>query len=262
METEFIVLLLIAGILGIGIVALVAVFKVVAKIYPYAYLNARIRGMHARLLKKEDFQVLLNKPYNEAIFTLDKKYFPHLSTFIGSDFSFSSLDSALRASLIKDLAKIYRMVPAKSKKFLSVILSKYDILVIQSIVRSSHVKFLKSGSIKDILSVTEVFNKNFLDQGNFDLNSLYNELKGTAYHSVMEKHLEDLRKGRFLDFELELDLLYFNRLLHEAKSRPAKQFVKRIIDMHNVSLVLKSLDPMIPGGKISLIDLSFTLDVF
>lgn len=251
METEYFVLALIAGILCLSVVALVAVFKVVAKIYPYAYLNARIRAMHARLLKKEDFQLLLNKPYNDAIFTLDKKYFPHLSNFTGSDLSFSSLDSALRASLIKDLAKVYRMVPTQSKKFISVILSKYDIMVIQSIVRSSHVKFLKSDSIKDILSVTEVFNKNFLDQGNFDLNSLFNELKGTPYHPIMEKHLEDLRKGRFLKFELELDLLYFKRLLHEAKSRPAKEFVKRTIDLHNVSLVLKGLDPVISGGKVS-----------
>ena len=255
MEIELLVILFIAGVIALGVVALVAVFKVVAKIYPYAYLNARIRAMHSRLLKKDDFTDLLDKPYNEIIYTLDKKYFPHLASFIGSDFSYSSVDSALRASLIKDLAKIYRMVPANSKKFVSIILSKYDLLVIQSIVRSSHAKLLGPNSIKDIVSVTEVFHKNFLDQGNFSLTSLYNELKGTAYHPIMEKHLEELKKGHFLDFELELDLLYFRRILHEAKSRPAKQFVKRLIDMHNVSLVLKELDPIIPGGKIPLVEL-------
>lgn len=255
MEVETGILLLLVGILGLGIIGLVAAFKAVAKIYPYAYLNARIRAMHSRMLKREDFLVLLDKPYNEIIYILDKKYFPHLSYFIGSDFSYSSLDSALRASLIKDLAKIYRMVPTESKNFLSVILSKYDILVIQSIVRSSHAKLLNSESIKDIISVTEVFHRNFLDQGNFDLSSLFNELKGTTYHSVMEKHLENLHKGKFLDFELELDLLYFKRLSQEAKSRPAKQYVKRVIDMHNTSLVLKGLTPIIPGGKIHLKDL-------
>ncbi len=254
MEIE--ILILIAGILGLGIIALVAVFKVVAKIYPYAYLNARIRAMHSRILKKEDFAELLDKPYNEIVYTLDKQYFPHLASFTGSDFSYSSLDSALRASLIRDLAKVYRMVPTQSRRFLSVILSKYDILVIQSIVRSSHAKLLNNDSIKDIISVTEVFHKNFLDQGNFDLTSLFNELKGTTYHPVMEKHLEDLRAGKFLDFELELDLLYFRRLLHEAKSRPAKQYVKRMIDMHNVSLVLKEISPIIPGGKIPLENLT------
>ena len=249
---EYEILAIISTILLLGIVALVAVFKVVAKIYPYAYVNARIRAMHSRVLKKEDFQDLLEKPYNEIVYTLDKRYFPHLASFLGSDFSYSSVDSALRASLIKDLAKIYRTVPQESKGFLSTILSKYDILVIQSIVRSSHAKLLNTDSIKDIISVTEVFHKEFLDQGNFDLTTLYNELKGTAYHNLMEKHLEELKDGKFLKFELELDLLYFRRLLHEAKSRPAKQYARRIIDMHNVSLVLKGLEPIIPGGRIDI----------
>ena len=249
------VLVGLAVFLGIAVVSLIAVFKVVAKIYPYAYVNARIRAMHSRILKKEDFVDLMEKPYNEAIYSLDKNFYPHLASFIGSDFSYSSVDSALRASLVKDLAKISRMVPAESKKFVSLILSKYDIQVIQSIVRSSHAKLLTNDSIKDIISVTEVFHKNFLDQGNFSLNSLYNELNGTHYHLLMEKHLEQLRKGDFLQFELELDLLYFSRLLHEAKSLPAKQFVKRSIDMHNISLVLKGLEPIIPGGKIPLSDL-------
>ena len=252
METEIGVLILIAGLLIVGVVALIPVFSVLSKIYPYAYINARIRAMHARLLKREDFQDLLEKPYNEIVYTLDKHYFPHLAAFLGSDFSYSSLESALRASLIKDLAKIYRMVPQDSKRLLAIMLSKYDILVIQSIVRSSHAKLLGSDSIKDIVSVTEVFHKDFLDQGNFDLTSLYNELKGTAYHEVMEKHVEELRKGKFLKFELELDLLYFKRLLHEAKSAAAKQYAKRIIDMHNVSLVLKGIKPTIPGGRIEI----------
>ncbi len=252
MEIEIGILLLIAGILMLGIVALVAVFKVVAKIYPYAYINARIRAMHARLLKEEDFLELLDKPYNEIVYTLDKEYFPHLANFLGSDFSYSSLESAIRASLIKDLAKIYRMVPQDSKRLLAIMLSQYDIMVIQSIVRSSHAKLLKADSIKDIVSVTEVFHKDFLDQGNFDLASLYNELKGTPYHDVMEKHLEELREGKFLNFELELDLLHFSRLLHEAKSRAAKEYVKRIIDMHNVSLCLKGIKPAIPGGRVEM----------
>ena len=91
MEAEIYIILLVAAILIVAIFALVAIFRVVAKIYPYAYINARIRAMHARLIKKEDFEELLEKPYNEIVYTLDKRYFPHLATFLDSDFWFNGL---------------------------------------------------------------------------------------------------------------------------------------------------------------------------
>ena len=75
---EFEILVLVFGLLLVGAVALIPVFLVVSRIYPFAYANARIRAMRALLLKKEDFEDLLAKPYNEAIFTLEKKTLPYI----------------------------------------------------------------------------------------------------------------------------------------------------------------------------------------
>jgi len=222
----------------------------VSKIYPFAYANARIRAMRARLLKKEDFNELLLKPYNEAIYTLEKKHYPQLSKYLGADFTYASVDKALRSSVIEDLSKVLAIAPEQSRKFLQTVLEQYDVGDIMTLIRTHNAKGeLKT---KDLVNITKIFSKEFVQRGNFTLESIHNELKGTPFQDVLEKHMDQIRRGEFTSFEIELKILYFRRLLHFAQSQEAKLYVKKLIDSRNIGLVLKGSKALIEGGRIPL----------
>ncbi len=241
-----IALFLIAGII-IAVVVLIPVFKIVSQIYPYAYTNARIRSMNTSLLSSEDYDNLVRRPYNDIVYSLERKKFTNLTKYLKGDFSYGSIDQALRSELVGKLGKIKKISPDHSKKFLSVLLSKYDIQIIESIVRSLNTNI---NDKEDVLHITEVFSDEFLSKKEHDLEGLQNELKGTMYEPVLERHLNELEKRKFDDFEYDLDLLFFKRLKYHASTTEAKKYVKQIIDIHNVSLALKGIEKKIPGGRI------------
>ncbi len=245
-ETTLIVVLL-SGLFLLFLVVLVPVFKVLAGTYPYAYTNARIRAMRRKLVGKEKFEEYLTLPYNEIVYSLEKNFFPGLTKYLAADFSYAAMNTALRSELITTLSKLKKISPQGSQKFLSIMLSRYDIQLIKSLVRSTNVTLHKK---QEIYFTTEVFSPEFLAQENHNLEELQNELKGTVYQKIINKHYEELKKKQFASFERDLDILLLKRALHHAKSPAARGYVKRLIDIHNVSLVLKGQDALFTGGYI------------
>ena len=244
---ELFILILLASII-ISVAILIPVFLTTNRIYPYAYANARIRGMISSLLKKEDFLELVKKDYNEIIYYLEKKSFDNLSKYLSGDFSYGSVDSALRSQLVKTLLKIERISPEESKKFVKTLLTKYDIQIIESLVRTTNTNI---NNKDDVLHFTEVFSEEFLFKNKYSLNDLRNELRGSQYEKILVEHLDNIKNKKFADFEYDLDLFFFKRLLFEAKSFEAKKYVKTLIDTYNVSLEFKGLNRWIPSGTIS-----------
>lgn len=247
------------GLLLLSIVVLIPVFKVVSKIYPYSYTNARVRQMRSKLLSKQDFDDLLRRDYNDILYTLENTNLPSLTKYLEADFAYSRVDTALRTHLVKDLSKLKRISPSESMPLMSAILSKYDIQVIEAIVRSQKTKLKNK---KDILNITEVFSKDFIRQKKHDIEDLRNELKNTKYEKIFEKHYRKIQKGEYKEFEEELDKYYFNRLKKAASDQNTKTYVKRVIDNHNIALVNQGEKACIPGGylKIQVLNNTKTLD--
>lgn len=246
---EMIVIGVLIGFILVAAAALIPVFKTLIPIYPYAYANARLRAMKNKLISEEEFEELSGKPYNEIIYQLEKKDYPNLSEFLGADFSYASVDGALRSSIIRTLGKVKRMTPDELKKFVDALVSKYDLQLIESLIRSSH----SSSKIRrDIVHVTDVFSDEFLARKQHSIDELYNELKDTYYGPTLQKHLDALKKGEYRDCEVELDMLFYKRLLHHATTPSARRYVKYLIDMQNVSLLFKGIDALLEGGRIPL----------
>lgn len=237
---------ILAGLILVVIV-LIPVFLSVSKVYPYAYTNSRLRVMRSDLIRTSDFENLLKRDYNDIIYQLEKKKLPSLTKYLSGDFSYGSVDSALRTELINTLAKVKKISPDESKKFVKIILSKYDIQLIESIVRTLDAK---TDTKTDLVHATEVFSQEFLNKKTHTIEELYNELKGTVYQKILDKHINNIKKRKFEAFEKELDLLFFKRLLHAATNQESKKYVKILIDNHNIGLALKGLNPIIPGGRI------------
>lgn len=250
MELE--ITLSIIGSLLVIVAVLIPVFKTVAPIYPYAYTNARLRAMRNALLKKEDYDELIKKPYAEIIYALGRKSFPDVSAQIGVDTTFATVESAFRTHLITALEKVHKISPQQTQPFIKAFLSKYDIQLLQSLVRSTTNKYPFK---RDIYHRSTLFSQDLLTKDHPTIDDIYNQLKKTAYEPILAKHLDDLKKKQFKAFEEELDLLYFRRLMRSAKTKESRTYVKMIIDRYNISLLLKKETALIPQGKIPLKEL-------
>lgn len=238
----------VGGVLVAGVIVLLPVLKVVAKVAPYAYPGARSRAMRSQLLDDDDMQPLLRRSYTDILYEL-QSYYPDLTQRLGEDMTFTQLDSVLRAELIETFLKVRRMSPEKTKRFIDALLEKYDLQVIESVVRTQAVS---ANRTSEILHPTETFSKNFILKETIRIEELLNELKDTPYFAVLSEYRDQVEKGEYEAFETALDLVYLKRLLSAAKTPESRGYAKFLIDSHNMSLVLKGREAIIPGGKIPL----------
>ena len=245
---ELIITFALLGFFILFIVVLIPIIKAVAPIYPYSYTNARIRAMRKELLSEEEYEDLLKKPYNEILYALGKKNYPDLTKELGPDLTYAHVETAFRNMLIKTIQKLLAISPEQSKPYLKAYLSKYDIILVESLVRTTTAKYEHK---RDIYHETALFSKDFLTKERPTIDDVYNQLKNTPYEPILAKHMTDIKKGVFKAFEEELDLLFFKRLLAAAKTEEARAYTKMLIDHHNISLALKGLPASIPGGKVA-----------
>lgn len=237
----------IGGVLIAGVIALIPVGYVLTRVAPYAYPNARVRAMRAQLIRTHDLIALADRPYNDIIYHLEQNHYPNLSSHAKANLAFANLDAALRSHLVATLEKVTRISPQQTKPYLKALMKKYDIQVIQNVVRSLAAKT----NIKtDILHETKVFTKEFVARENPTLTDLQEELKNTPLEKIISDHKQAIVQGELKAFEQALDLYYFKQLLTAANSPEAKNYTKRLIDNHNVALLHKQETPLIPGGRI------------
>ena len=243
----------IGGVVIAGVIALIPALYVTNRVAPYAYPNARVRAMKAKLIRTEELINLAQRPYNDIIYYLEQNHYPNLSSHTGPDLSFASLDAALRNHLVETLEKIKRISPQDTKPYLQALLDKYDIQVVENVTRSLATD---TNITTDILHQTKIFSKEFINKQEHTLNDLRNELKGTQLEKIISEHQTAINNHEFKAFEQALDLLYFKGLRSKANSQAAKNYTKRLIDSHNVALINKQEEAIIPGGKISCEELN------
>ncbi len=248
MPVEIMLISVIAGILIVGVLVMIPVFKVLSSIAPYTYVNARLKAMKKKLVSDKELINLSFRPYADIINYLERTSYPNLALITKGDISFSSVDTALRRNLIEDIEKIRRLSPQQQKEFIDAILAKYDIQIIEHIVRGTTEK----NRVKtDILHHTRLFSQSFVNKQDHSLEGLKSELKGTKYYDIIQKHIKEISKSSFENFEYELDLYYFSRLLSKSSHTEQKKYTKMVIDSHNISLAFKGKKPIVPGGYIS-----------
>ena len=245
----------IGGVLLAGVIALIPVSYVLTRIAPYAYPNARVRAMRGGLVRTQELIDLADRPYNDIIYYLEQNHYPGLSSHTGPDLSYANLDAALRSHLIQTLEKVIRISPQNTKPYLQALTRKYDIQVVEGVVRALAAN---TNITADILHQTKVFTKEFVAKEKHTLEDLREELRGTQLEAVISEHKKSIEEQEFEAFEEALDLLYFKQLLSKASSQEARGYTKRLIDNHNVALINKGREAIIPGGRVSLEELAGT----
>ncbi|MCK5305415.1 MAG: V-type ATPase subunit, partial [Candidatus Heimdallarchaeota archaeon] len=99
-----------------------------------AFLTSYVRGQYAKLLSQEDFENLINKPYELFIqdllsFEIGEKLKDH------PEYQSHQLEKLLTASLLDQYMFILKYSPKWSKEFFEAYTTKLEVMNIQRIIR-------------------------------------------------------------------------------------------------------------------------------
>lgn len=218
------------------------------KLLNYSGLITKTKAMHGRLLKKADFERLVeNSTVDEAVAFLRKKE-SYEAVFTGkSEIKHrGQAESVIMASLYSDFAKIYRFSNYEQKQYLNLIFFRYELDAIKNCLMYVCIKELSDYERKvdwyfDRLTKLNI---NAL-KGAKDLDEFIFYLRGTIYEEIMQ----DLRKNniyRYGDLASALDQFYYVKLyqiLNGFQDKETKQILKTIfgtqIDWMNIMWIYR-----------------------
>ncbi len=226
----------------------------------YGYLNARVRAMNRDLFKSEFFQELLNQPeLNNLVEALQGAalYGEDMSVALAESSGLNAIEKALRHNLSRTFSKILYMSSDEPRSLLCVILSRWDIFNIKTILRGKQrgrpkeeiaAAFVPVGEL-DEPKLTELVNQP-------DIKTVVDMLVTWGFHlsSFIAKALpEFMEKGDILGIERVIDDFYFEWALMETEGESEnKQIMRSLIveqiDFANIINTLKLLSEKVSVG--------------
>ncbi|MEE9409747.1 MAG: V-type ATPase subunit [Candidatus Heimdallarchaeota archaeon] len=214
------------------------------------FLTSYIRGQYAKLISREEFENLINKPYEAFIneikmFDIGEKLKDQLS------YQSHEIERLLTSKLIDQYEFIIKNTPKWAKNFIEAYTTKFEVMNIQRLIR-----YLYSRAEIDLREVINLRAQEMLGRTSFiakllqsdDLASLLEELKKSEYRQEIEV-AEQLysRVGDIWPFEFAIESFYLKKMLGEANKLKRNQkegaifFVKHEI-LQNLLLVILKAD--------------------
>ena len=124
----------------------------------YDYLNARIKGMHSKLLAKEFYdQVLASEgtaPLVDAL--LNSSYSPHVREALERDRSTAGIESGLRRNLFDTFETVRSLAPPKPRALLNIQFRKWDIENILAVIRGKSADMLPEDILPSVFPAGEL----------------------------------------------------------------------------------------------------------
>ncbi len=216
----------------------------------YSYINARIRGMKGRLFKASEYEELfiMHDLSSVTLFLSNSTY----SRFILSaeKAGINEIEEALRRDLSDTLKKIYNIAEGDIKRLLEILLGRWDVYNIKTILRGRHIN-RTSEDIMPLLIATGVLSESLLKEL-----CLQEDIKGIAdllitwrslYGYVIQEGIKEYKESNDISsIELRLDKFYYTDSLRRLnKNREADYYVYTMlsyqIDTLNVITSLRIL---------------------
>lgn len=223
------------------------------RVLTYSGLVTKLKAMHSRLLKKEDFSELAAcSSVTEAVAYLIQhgRYESELSKLDESSIHRGAVEQYLRQNIYRDFSKIYRFANQKQRKFLDFYVIRYEVAFLKQCLRCVY-----DGNP---VSITEENGKWFFERhSSFDMNLLHSAsnldellacLKHSSYYDVLSHvHLSNREQIPLFDYEMTLDLFYFrttwkamNKLFTGEEKQVLLETYGTKIDMLNIQWIYRS----------------------
>ncbi len=236
----------------------------------YGYPNARIRAMKSYLFDRGFYQKLLDmEDVSEIISALENtQYKKDIEEGIIKYPGASGVDEGLRRNISSTFRKIEKMVQDEQKQLLDVLLGRFDVHNIKTVLRAKNVgasedeivnSYIPAGSLEEALLIELARQKDI--RSCIDILALWN----IPYAVVLTRKFSEFSKNqRLATLELEVDKYYYNRSIKISRRRSlsyrlVKEILSREIDSVNIMTILRLIkeemtveemtDYFIEGGK-------------
>lgn len=236
----------------------------------YGYINARIRGMKGRLLKKTDYEGLLaTESLDDAIsFLGNTPYGKEIELALTLKKGISGVDEGLRRNLENNFSIILKMSSERPRELLNILMGHWELFNIKTVLRGKHI----NATLEVILSNLIPFGR--LDDIALRELAIQKNIKGVIdlLYQWRIPYATSLRKAFLLYREKEelqilehaLDQAYFETattLLDQKEMNDAMvlEIIRHEIDIINISYAVKIVhygltekdleNIFIPGGR-------------
>lgn len=211
----------------------------------YSGLTTKVRAMKGQLLSMEQYRFMASlDSVPEAVEFLRalpaySDIFPDMDS---EDLHRGTIERLLAGSLYRDYARLYRFAGMKQRRFFKLYFMHFEIDILKSCLRnaaahqpvpiglSRYEEFFRSHSKLNLAAIgTAATTKELIDS-----------LEGTVYYSLLEGIRESGDGGHF-DYEMALDLYYFNTTWKAIKKEIPKREQEAILQGFGTKLDLLNL---------------------
>lgn len=218
----------------------------------YSGLTTKVRAMESHLITDSQFREMAAL---ESVLSA-VEYLRHLKTYDGL---FSDLDDEklhrgaieerLILSLYEDFAKLYRFSNLDQRKFLDLYFMHFEIDILKKCFRNAMGRNrldIDLSIFKDFFSKHSKLDLLKLSSSS-DLHEFIANLEGSIYYDLLA-HLEEGFEPTLFDYEVHLDLLYFNtiwKVKNKYLSKSEQELLTRCfgskLDLLNIQWIYRSL---------------------
>jgi V/A-type H+-transporting ATPase subunit C len=187
----------------------------------YAYLNAKVRSMRARLLTKDNIYALLGSKEIEEVARLLEKYAYKIDLKSG-EINAIELERVIIRNFIKEIEEILRYSPEDVKNILVDLLKKFEIHNLKVILNAKEMNMPFSDIEQYLIpfrELNEELCKTLIEEAMnveeiVELLELYGK---SEYREILEEPLEEYREsGLLLPLEIALDKYIYQLLWEDA----------------------------------------------
>ncbi len=243
----FIGLIIVAAIIAfIGIIT--PILKLVIDISPFAYSNARIRGMETRLLSASKFnEIIESASFQETLSNLDgTEYGEYVAVVVAEGKGSEDADKMLDQCLCDTYETVVRFSPESVKKIFATWKKRWEIKNIKKVIRAVHAgKSLDIDSMIPIGDIDMSPLESLADSRSME--ELIAKLEGTEFGEVLNGQLSAYQESRsLLLLESALDKHYYSLIwksvfiVSDENIRPLALFFGSEIDVANIKLLLRA----------------------
>lgn len=208
----------------------------------YPALNAKLKGMYASQLTKEElYELIRQNNIKETIYFLKAK-FPNLEN-INENMHRKELEQELNNLFIINILKICKYLNKKEKEIFMQFLSKYEINCVKNVFRNVTTNRDSSVSLKNIDNwTTKMFTS--ID----GINQIKEEteflelIKSQEYYKIFKEYEEQIDNVPLEEIEVKLDKFYFCQVyeLAEKENKELQDIIGTEIDLLNIIWIYRA----------------------
>jgi V/A-type H+-transporting ATPase subunit C len=217
----------------------------------YSGLTTKIRAMQSRFLRDENFREIVelpNVPAAVAYLKQKPSYAEILNSTGDAELHRGDIEKILRQSVYHDFAKLYSFASLKQRQFLSMYFMRYEVYFLKVCLTNI---FDHRNVPLDLSAFEAFFTKH--SRLNFQLlttsrtpEEFCANLKGSGYYEPLASISKNLERPTLFDYEMTLDLFYFQLLWKNREKIVGKNEAKSLskilgskFDMLNIQWIYR-----------------------